>query len=58
MKSDKKETNQNAQIKKVIYKNGSSGAVYGLGLIGSLFYYLSHVTNITTGLIGILKALL
>lgn len=58
MAKDTKENNQNTQIKKVIYKNGSSGAVYGLGLLGALFYYLQHATNFTTGVIGIIKAIL
>jgi hypothetical protein len=58
MADDKKDPNQNTQIKKVIYKNGSSGAVYGLGLIGALFYYLSHAASFTTGVLGILKAIL
>jgi len=58
MAKDKKETSENVLVKKVIYKNGTSGAVYGLGLVGALFYYLSHATNFVTGLIGILKAIL
>lgn len=58
MIEEKKETSQNVRVKKVIYKNGTSGAVYGLGLIGALFYYVSHATNFTTGVIGILKAIL
>ena len=58
MASDKKESNINDQVKKVIYKNGSSGAVYGLGLIGALFYYISHATSFTMGALGVLKAIL
>jgi len=40
------------------YKGGgASGAVYGLGLIGSLIYYLQH--SVTSGalVLGILKAI-
>jgi len=40
--------------------NGSSaggGAVYGLGLIGALVYYLQHATSFTEGLLGVLKAI-
>lgn len=37
--------------------HGSSGAVYGFGLIGALFYYLQHATDFGTVIIGILKAL-
>lgn len=44
---------------KVIQKNvnNSSGAVYGLGLIGSLVYFLSNATTFLEGLIAILKSL-
>ena len=35
----------------------SGGAVYGLGLIGALIYYIQHAANFTEGLIGFLKAL-
>lgn len=37
--------------------SGGGDAVYGLGLIGALFYYLQHATSIPAGLIGIVKAL-
>lgn len=37
--------------------NGTSGAVYGLGLIGALVYYLQHATTFWMGVLGILKAL-
>jgi len=35
----------------------SSGAVYGLGMIGAVVYYLQHATTVGEGLIGILKAI-
>ena len=35
----------------------SGGAVYGLGLIGALVFYLSTAANFGAGLIGILKAI-
>lgn len=34
----------------------SSNAVYGLGFIGALFYFLGAATNLATGVIGFLKA--
>lgn len=36
---------------------GGGGAVYGLGLIGALIYYLGHATTFGMGLLGILKAI-
>lgn len=42
--------NQNASA-------ASSGAVYGFGLFGALFYYLSTASGFTAILLGILKSL-
>ncbi len=42
---------------KVIYRTGASEAVYGLGLIGSLIYYIQHATTLGMGLLGLLKAI-
>jgi hypothetical protein len=39
----------------VVYKNGSSGAVYGLGMIGAWVYYISHATTFWMGVLGIFK---
>jgi len=36
---------------------GSSGAVYGLGLIGAAVYYISNATGFWMGVVGFLKAL-
>lgn len=36
---------------------GGGGAVYGLGFIGALVYYLQHAATFQAGLIGFLKAL-
>ena len=33
------------------------GAVYGLGLIGALIYFIQHATTFEAGVLGILKAL-
>ena len=35
----------------------TSGAIYGLGLIGALIYYLQNSTTFWAGVLGILKAL-
>ena len=36
---------------------GSSGAVYGLGLIGAAVYYIQQAPTFTAGVVGLLKAL-
>jgi hypothetical protein len=53
-----------AEKEKTVYRDrkwsgggGPSGAVYGLGLIGSLVYYLQHATTFWNGILGIVKAL-
>lgn len=37
--------------------NGASCAVYGIGLIGALVYYIQHATSFSNGVLGFLKAL-
>lgn len=34
-----------------------SNAVYGLGFVGALIYFLQHATTLADGLLGILKAI-
>jgi hypothetical protein len=41
---------------KVVVQKGGD-AVYGLGIIGALVYYLSHATSFWNGVLGIFKAL-
>jgi len=38
-------------------QNASSGAVYGLGLVGAAIYFISNATGFWAGVIGFLKAL-
>lgn len=38
-------------------KNASSGAVYGLGLIGAAVFYISHAAGFWMGVLGFLKAI-
>ncbi len=38
-------------------KKGTSGAVYGLGLIGAAVYFIQHATTFWAGVLGLLKAL-
>jgi len=33
------------------------GAIYGLGFIGALVYYLQHAATFSAGVVGFLKAL-
>lgn len=37
--------------------NSTSHAIYGLGFIGAVIYYISTATSYAGGLLGILKAL-
>lgn len=39
------------------YHHGGTGAVYGLGFIGSAIYYVSTATGFWMGVLGILKAI-
>ena len=39
------------------YSAGSSGAVYGLGVIGAAVYYISVAPDFWMGVLGFLKAL-
>jgi len=42
---------------KVCRSAGCGGALYGLGLIGALIYYISTATSFWMGVLGVLKAL-
>ncbi|MCB9343309.1 MAG: hypothetical protein H6576_06410 [Lewinellaceae bacterium] len=39
-----------------IKQQAPQNAIYGMGLIGALVYYLSIATSFWTGVIGVLKA--
>lgn len=39
------------------YKDASSNAVYGLGFIGALIYFISSATSFWMGALGVLKAM-
>ncbi len=36
---------------------GAGGAIYGLGFIGAVIYYIQHADSFTMGLVGFLKAI-
>ena len=38
-------------------QHAGSGAIYGMGVIGALVYFLQHATTFMAGLLGIFKAL-
>lgn len=44
-------------MKEHVQSNASSGAVYGLGMIGAAVYYISMATGFWMGVLGFLKAL-
>ena len=44
-------------MKEHVQNNASSGAVYGLGMIGAAVYYISTATGFWMGVLGFLKAL-
>ena len=44
-------------MKKEIQGNAPASAVYGLGFIGAVVYFISHATGIWIGVLGFLKAI-
>lgn len=38
-------------------KHADSGAMYGLGMIGALVYFIQHATSFVDGAVGIVKAI-
>jgi hypothetical protein len=45
-------------MKNQMQANPASGAVYGLGLIGTAIYFISHATTFWMGVVGFLKAII
>jgi hypothetical protein len=45
-------------VKDHMHGHGCGGALYGLGFLGALAYYLTTATSFVSGLIGVLKAIL
>lgn len=37
--------------------NAGSGAIYGLGILGALVYFIQHATSFWGGIIGIIEAI-
>ncbi len=56
--SNQMDTNrQDRPRTRIITRTGASEAVYGLGLIGALVYYIQHATTFGMGVLGLLKAI-
>jgi len=44
-------------MKNKVCGSGCAGAIYGMGFIGALVYYLSTATSFWMGVLGVLKSL-
>lgn len=44
-------------MKKEMQGSASSGAVYGLGMIGAAIYFIMHACGFWAGVLGVLKAI-
>lgn len=44
-------------MKEAVQQNGPNSAVYGLGFIGAVIYYVSAATGFWSGVVGFLKAI-
>ncbi len=36
--------------------NAGSGAIYGIGVLGALVYFIQHATSFVDGVVGVFKA--
>ncbi len=57
MTTESQPTEYRERRSRVYYRNGSSNAVYGLGLIGAWVFYIGSATTLVEGLIGFLKGI-
>jgi hypothetical protein len=46
-----------SNMKKCMSCHGSGGALYGLGFLGALWYYLTTATSLVGGILGVIKAI-
>jgi hypothetical protein len=44
-------------VKEHAHGHGCGGALYGLGFIGALVYYLTTATSLLAGFLGVIKAI-
>lgn len=45
-------------MKEHIHCHGCGGALYGLGFLGALVYYITTATSLLDGILGVIKAIL
>ncbi len=57
MTTESKSNDQGNWRTRVIYKRSASEAVYGLGLLGAWFYYITTATTFWIGVLGIVKGI-
>ena len=43
-------------MKEKVKEKGPGSAIYGLGFIGALVYYISAASGVGSGILGVLKA--
>lgn len=55
--ADKNTNTTTVYAKKVVNNAGASEAIYGLGIIGALIYFLQHATSFMAVIFGIIKAI-
>lgn len=48
---------QPVRRRKVVYRNGASQAVYGLGIFGAWFYYFTTAATFWMGVLGFFKGI-
>lgn len=57
-KTNKKAIKQDCSCySKKVHSHHDSGAIYGLGIFGALFYFLQNATTFSLVMIGILKSI-
>lgn len=57
MTTEIKPNEQETRKQKVTYRGTASDAVYGFGLLGAWFYYLTHAATFWMGVVGIFKGI-
>jgi hypothetical protein len=55
--SESKSNDEAGWRTKVIYKRNASEAVYGLGLLGAWYFYITTATTFWVGALGIVKGI-
>jgi len=57
MTTDTATNEQGMRKPKAAYRTRASEAVYGLGIFGAWFYYLTHAATFWMGVVGIFKGI-